>query len=116
MFIDVFAAIFNVPFEAKAPHKIIHPIEAAQHRAFATTGGTDERGDGVFLDRNLRITYRFEGAVVELLNIAIDDHLVLVLRCSRANGRSDWFRVLTGNRLNIHGYNSYCCIWGREKL
>src|SRR5262249_11224736 len=79
MLIDVFAAIFDVPFEAKAPHKIVHPIEAAQHRAFAATGGFDERSDGVFLDRNLRVTNRLEGVVVKLVNLAIYDHFVLIL-------------------------------------
>src|SRR5262249_61586501 len=52
MLIDVFAAIFDVPFEAKAPHKVVHPIEAAEHRALAANGELDERGDGAVLAEN----------------------------------------------------------------
>src|SRR5262249_20684376 len=102
MFIDVFAAIFDVSAKPKTPNQIIHPIEAAQHRAFTAPGRSDESRDGVFLDRNLGITNRFEGTVIKLLDIAIDNHFVLTLH---RHGSAVWayrFLLFAGNRLNIH--------------
>src|SRR4029077_17572343 len=74
--IDVLATIFDVTEEAETADQIIHPVQAAQHRAFAASGRSNERGDCVFLYRNARVANRFESPVVKLVNIAIDDHVV----------------------------------------
>src|SRR5262245_65894094 len=84
MLIDVFAAIFYVSVKPKTPDQIIHPIEAAQHRAFTAPGRSDKSRDGVLLDRNPGITNRFEGAVIKLFDIAIDNYFVFIFRIRRS--------------------------------
>src|SRR5215470_1106799 len=60
----------HVPLEAEAPDEVVHAVEAAQHRALATSRGPDEAGDLALFDRHVAVAHREKRAVVHLLQLA----------------------------------------------
>ena len=46
--VDVFSAEVDVALKAKAPHQIVHPVEAAQNRALAASGRANKSRDVFF--------------------------------------------------------------------
>ncbi|MNR06234.1 hypothetical protein D3C85_1222980 [compost metagenome] len=72
--IDVLPEEMHMALETKAFYQIIHPVEAAQHRALAAARRTDEPGDLVFFDRHMAVTHGHEVAVENLVQLAVHDH------------------------------------------
>src|SRR5262245_12284117 len=104
LFVNVLAAIFHVAFEAKTANQIIHPVQATQDRAFATSRGADEGSDGVFLDWNVGVANRLKCSVVELVNFHVHHNVVFV----RDGGVMIRLGRLRSRFAIIHFYNSYC--------
>jgi hypothetical protein len=61
----------DITFEPETADQIVHPVQAAKHRALPAARWSDESRDGVFLDRNLGVANGFEASVVKFLDIAI---------------------------------------------
>jgi hypothetical protein len=70
--VDVLSVIFDVSLEPEARNEIVHPIQAAQHRALAAAGRADETGDLALLDRDVAVAHGEKIAVEDLLQLAVD--------------------------------------------
>ena len=51
--VEVDAVVQQLAVHGRAGDEVVHPVQAAQERALAATGGTDERGDLPGADRQL---------------------------------------------------------------
>ena len=62
-------------FKTKAPDQVIHPVEAAQDRALATSGRPDEGRDLILLDRDDGVPDGLKGPVIQFFDVAIDHYV-----------------------------------------
>ena len=88
--VDVLAVEVDVPLEAEAADQVVHAVQAAEHGALAAARRADEGRDAVLLDRNAGVADGLEGAVVQLPEIDVDDHVGRLRRVA-AEGLL-WFR------------------------
>src|SRR5271165_1996338 len=94
--IDVLPPIAHVAIKTKAAYKVIHSIQAAQHRALSASGRPNEGCDSVLFNGDGGIANCLESAVKQLFDLAINDHFLVGLRLD--GGMNIW-RVgnCTGN-------------------
>src|SRR5262249_24548862 len=85
--VDVPAAEADLALEAKAANQIVHAIDAAQHGALTAAGRADEGCDGVLLDAQVSVAHRFEVAVVQRVQLDIDDSRMSIARAVDLCGR-----------------------------
>src|SRR5262249_43384597 len=73
--VHVAAVEVHVALEPEAPDEVVHAVEAPQHGALAAARGADEAGDLAALDGHAAVPHRQELAVVDLVELAVDDHV-----------------------------------------
>src|SRR5262249_3675306 len=73
--VNILAAETDVPLEAEPAHEVVHPVETPQGSALAAARGTDERRDVTFLNRDVTVAHSAELAVIQILDLTIDDDL-----------------------------------------
>ena len=78
--VDVLAVELHVALEAEHRDQVVHPVEAAQHRALAAARGADEAGDLALLDRHVAVAHGEEVAVEDLVDVAVDDDVAAAAR------------------------------------
>src|SRR5262249_6335514 len=98
--INVLPVEVHMAFEPEAANEGGHPVEAAQHRALAATRRADETSDLALLDRHVAVAHGQELAVIDLLELAVDDHVPVALRGVSVAGR----RFLDHRRSSCHAH------------
>src|SRR5262249_48644152 len=91
--VNVLAAEMYMPFETKATHQVIHAIETPQGGTLATARRANKGRDLALLNGNMAVADGEEFAVVQVVNLAVDNHLGrpitlypgLTLRCLRSD-------------------------------
>src|SRR5262249_51220714 len=92
--LKVFTPELTVPFETEAANKVVHAVDAAQNSALAASGGTDKGSNGVFLNSHSGIADRLEVAVVERLQVNVDNRIIVAFRAVGAEWGVNRFDVL----------------------
>src|SRR5262249_40149305 len=73
--VNVLAAEMHMPFETKATHQVVHAIETPQGSTLTTARRTNKGRDLALLNGDMAVAHGEKFAVVQVVNLAVDDHL-----------------------------------------
>ena len=73
--VDILTAKMDMPFKAEIADQIVHPIQTPQGRTLAAARRPDECRDVALINRDMAVTNGEKLPVVEVINLAVDDHL-----------------------------------------
>src|SRR5271166_352844 len=77
--VDVLAEEMDVALETEAIDQVVHAVEAAQHRALAAAGRSDEAGDLALVNRHVAVAHGEKRAIQDFLDLAVNGELGVAL-------------------------------------